>query len=191
MTTRALIWTSHFQFSTEHVIVEPDEGGWSIRGTAIAIYDDQPAAVTYEIGCDTAWVTRDVLVTIERGTSTTSVALSAINGRWTVDGRAREDLAGCTDIDLGITPFTNTLPIKRLNLAIGESAPASAAWVRFPTLGVERLDQTYTRLSEDVYRYESSSGFTAELTVDDFGIVHQYGDLWSLMASAVLQQQPA
>jgi hypothetical protein len=183
MTKLALIWTSHFQFSTEHVIVEPDEGGWSIRGTALAVFDELPAAVTYSLGCDSTWLTRDVLVTIELGLDSESVALSTANGKWTVDGKPRTDLDGCTDIDLGITPFTNTLPIRRLNLQIGASAPASAAWVRFPDLGVERLDQTYTRLSENIYRYESSSGFTAELTVDDFGIVRQYGDLWSLVAS--------
>lgn len=185
MTRRTLIWTCHFQFSTEHVVVETDEGGWSIHGTAIAVYDDQPAAVSYSIGCDPTWATRDVLVAIEHGVASKSIALSAANGQWTVDGRVREDLAGCIDIDLGITPFTNTLPIRRHNLALGASAPASAAWVRFPDLSVERLDQAYTRLSEDIYRYESSSGFTAELTVDDFGIVRRYGDFWSLIASSV------
>jgi hypothetical protein len=183
MTKRALIWTSHFQFSTEHVTIKPVDGGWAMRGTAIAIFDDLPALITYSIGCDPAWMMRDVLVTIEHGAASRSVALSAASGRWTVDGNERSDLGGCTDIDLGITPFTNTLPIRRLDLAVGASAPASAAWVRFPDLAVERLDQTYTRLAGDRYRYESISGFTAELTVDDFGIVREYGDLWSLAAS--------
>jgi hypothetical protein len=183
MTKRTLIWTSHFQFSTERVIVEQNAGGWSVRSTAIAVFDDLPAMVTYSIECGLAWATRDVFVAIEHGSRSGSIALSATSDRWTVDGAPRNDLDGCIDIDLGITPFTNTLPIRRLDLAIGASAPASAAWVRFPDLEVERLDQTYARLGEHLYRYESSSGFTADLTVDDFGIVREYGDLWSLVAN--------
>ncbi len=91
---------------------------------------------------------------------------------------ARDDLAGCIDVDLGITPSTNTLPIRRLNLQVGESADVTAAWVRFPELTVEPLAQRYTRLDERRYRYESTTGFSAELEVDELGLVVRYGDIW-------------
>lgn len=101
--------------------------------------------------------------------------------QWQVDEQEREDLTGCVDVDLSITPATNTLPIRRLRLAVGESAEVTAAWVRFPALSVEPLRQRYTRLAENRYRYESlESGFTAELTVDDQGLVTHYPGGWEM-----------
>jgi hypothetical protein len=100
------------------------------------------------------------------------------DGRWFLNGQPVDGVDGCIDIDLGITPATNTLPIRRLNLAIGQSADVVATWVRFPSLAVEPLSQRYTRLSRDRYRYESDTGFTTELEVDDDGIVTTYEGGW-------------
>jgi hypothetical protein len=95
------------------------------------------------------------------------------------------ELAEFVDVDLEISPSTNTLPIRRLNLAIGESRELTAAWVRFPELTVEPLAQRYTRLAERRYRYESVvSGFTAELEVDDLGLVVTYEGLWQRVAES-------
>src|SRR5215212_3322314 len=97
------------------------------------------------------------------------------NGAWKVDGNAAKTLKGCTDIDLGCSPSTNTLPIRRLRLGVGSSETIRAAWIRFPELTVEKAEQTYTRLDEFTYRYASGT-FSAELTVDDDGLVAGYAD---------------
>jgi hypothetical protein len=95
------------------------------------------------------------------------------------------DLKGCIDVDFSLTPSTNTLPIRRLHLAVGESRELTAAWVRFPELTVEPLAQRYTRLAERRYRYESIvSGFTAELEVDDLGLVVTYEGIWQRVAES-------
>ena len=99
-------------------------------------------------------------------------------GRWLMNGLPVPLLDGCIDVDIAATPFTNTFPIRRLGLDIGESATVSAAWVSIPELEVERLLQTYTRLpgGETLHRYEYRDprfgGF--ELTVDDEGVVVEY-----------------
>jgi hypothetical protein len=94
-------------------------------------------------------------------------------------------LHGLTDVDLGITPATNTLPIRRLDPAIGESVAVTAAWVRFPELTVESLPQTYTRLAERRYRYESAGGaFVAAIEVDDLGLVIAYEGGWRRVAAS-------
>lgn len=90
-------------------------------------------------------------------------------------------VAGALDIDLGFTPVTNTLPIRRLALAVGASAPVQSAWLRFPELRFERLDQTYTRESELGFRYHATVGgqpFVARLDTDAFGRVLRYEGLW-------------
>ena len=90
-------------------------------------------------------------------------------------------LDGCRDVDLEISPSTNTLPIRRLQPQVGKTAPARAAWVRFPSLAVEPLDQTYERIGETSWRYRSGD-FEAELDVDADGLVVRYGDLWEAVA---------
>jgi hypothetical protein len=92
-------------------------------------------------------------------------------------------VAGCLDVDLAFTPATNILPLRRLGLAVGESREMTAAWVRFPELSVEPLAQRYTRLDERRVRYESRGGaFTAELEVDELGLVVRYPPLWERVA---------
>jgi hypothetical protein len=46
----------------------------------------------------------------------------------------RPDLAGAVDIDISVSPFTNTLPIRRLRLARGLAADLTMAYVRVPEL---------------------------------------------------------
>lgn len=90
-----------------------------------------------------------------------------------------EELDGTKDVDLGFTPATNTLPVRRLSLEAGATASVTAAWVKFPDLTMEVLPQRYTRLNAVHYRYESAGGtFVAELEMDELGIVVQYGNWW-------------
>jgi hypothetical protein len=122
-------------------------------------------------GLTTAAHVRDL-----RGFETRTIVLERdAKERWTVDGIAKRALKGCTDIDLGCSPSTNTLPIRRLRLAIGASHTIQAAWVRFPELVAVKAAQTYTRLDEFTYRYASGT-FEAELTVDDEGLVAAYAE---------------
>ena len=141
---------------------------------------DRPCRVEYEIDCDSHWLTRRC--TLAGYVGTTEVALDIARnsaGEWTVGGAPATNLNGCDDIDLGFTPATNLLPIRRLDLPVGGKAAVRAAWVRFPELTLEVLDQVYARLAQDRYLYESAGGsFRRELRVDDVGFVVDYPDLW-------------
>jgi uncharacterized protein len=100
---------------------------------------------------------------------------------WSRDGKQLPALDQCLDLDLEWSPSTNTLPIRRLGLALGDTKAVAAAWVRFPSLDVERLDQSYERIDERRYRYRSGR-FTADLAVDEDGVVLQYGVNWKAVA---------
>ena len=102
------------------------------------------------------------------------------SGDWRLNDRYCPEVAGCIDIDLNFSPVTNTLPIRRLELKVGEAAPVRAAWVRFPSFALEPLEQSYERLDTNTYRYTSAGGrFTARVGVDDHGLVTDYGDIVS------------
>jgi hypothetical protein len=104
------------------------------------------------------------------------------DGQWRVDDMARPDLKGASDVDIGASPSTNALPIRRLRLAIGQSHDLMTAWVLFPSLTVSPSHQRYTRVAERRYRYESlDTGYQAEITVQNDGIVVQYDNIWRLL----------
>lgn len=100
-------------------------------------------------------------------------------GNWRVDAKPRALLVGAIDIDLAFSPFTNSLPIRRLNLKVGESAEIVAAYVHATTLALSLDPQRYTRLSADTYLYESrNSDFRSRITVDAEGLVLDYPGLF-------------
>jgi uncharacterized protein len=101
------------------------------------------------------------------------------DGRWVMDGQEVPEVAGAVDIDLGFTPATNTLPIRRLGLAIGQTAELTVAWFDPADRRLKPLRQTYRRRDADHYRYSSPDhGFAADLTVDHFGAVTHYPGYW-------------
>jgi hypothetical protein len=126
--------------------------------------------------CDESWRTRKAHVGVVRGGHKAALRLEADGeGRWRSAGSDVPQFEGAVDVDLGIGASTNTLPIRRLELPVGGAAEIVAVWVRFPDLSLEPLPQRYTRLAEDRYRYESlDSGFTADLVVDELGLVIDY-----------------
>lgn len=74
-------------------------------------------------------------------------------------------IADCGDFDLAVTPATNTVAVRRLDLEIGKREQVTAVWAK----AIQPLAQRYTRLTKDRYRYESATGFSAEIAADDEG----------------------
>lgn len=176
---RTIIWRCLFQPGMEHFTLREVEDGWSLAGTVVAVVDEKPLRVSYAIACASVWHTRRVDVSIEHGGAERRLELVATgDGGWQADGQPLDSVAGCVDVDLGITPATNTLPIRRLNLEVGAGADVVASWVRFPALTIQPLSQRYTRVAERRYRYESDTGFECELDVDADGIVTNYPGGW-------------
>src|SRR5487761_2752936 len=175
MTTRRVAWRrSDDVQADEHCALTVRNGGLSLVGTVLGAEGGLPVRVEYRVMANDAGLTTAVHVRDQRGFETRTIALLRdAKGGWTVDGAAAPALRRCTDVDLGCSPSTNTLPIRRLRLGIGASQTIQAAWVRFPELTVVKAAQTYTRLNELSYRY-ASGDFEAELIVDDDGLVTTY-----------------
>jgi hypothetical protein len=84
------------------------------------------------------------------------------------------------DVDLPITPFTNTLPIRRLGLRAGEHAEIPVVYVHSPALTLEVDRQIYTCLAPlHRYHYAAADGsFSREIEVDARGLVLTYPGLF-------------
>lgn len=155
---------------------------WHLVGTAVFGYEHQACRLDYHLICDANWNTRSGLVSGWLGDEAVEYLLSVdAEQRWWLNDEEVPAVAGCFDLDLNFSPSTNLLPIRRLGLAVGQAAPVKAAWLRFPSFTLEPLEQTYRRIDERSYRYESTGGrFVRELAVNGAGFVTSYPDFWAL-----------
>lgn len=176
---RAVCWRWLDGWGLEHCRLSGRRDGLALAGGIVA-WSEGPWTIEYEIHCDAAWRTRSVALRATAGVEERRLAIEAHpQGAWIVDGEVRGDLQGCTDVDLGFTPSTNTLPIRRLAMKVGDQETIEAAWVQFPSLAVRRVPQRYTRLEAHTYRYDNlPTGFTADVTVDADGLVVSYPPGW-------------
>ena len=167
----------------EVVHFRPGNGGWQICGCTTAVEDGAALTVEYTLDVDAAWVTRRAVVTGRSPVGPRSTTIESVaEGRWHVDGLPAPDLDGCLDVDLESSAMTNALPVHRLGLAVGRRATAPAAYVRAVGLGVDRLEQSYTRLHDDgareQYHYKAPAfDFSCQLVFDAAGLVLEYPGL--------------
>jgi uncharacterized protein len=183
--TRRVAWRRSDEVATdEHCTLTQRDSGLSLVGTVLGSEGGVPVRIEYRVLADGEGLTTAAHVRDLRGFEQRTLVLERDSkGGWSVDGKTVRGLKGATDVDLGCSPSTNTLPIRRLRLGVGASKTIKAAWIRFPELTVLKADQKYTRLDEFTYLY-ASGDFEAELTVDDEGLVAAYAE-WARTGVAI------
>ncbi len=179
-----ILWRRLDQPGHESARLSRRPDGWHLSGTAVFAHEARPCRLEYRVVGDSGWRTVSGRVTGWIGSQTVEIALSVDAGRrWRLDGTESPGVVGCVDLDLGFSPSTNLLAIRRLGLAVGQEAEVRAAWLGFPGLTLEPLDQRYRRLDVTTYRYESDGGrFVADLQVNAAGFVVRYPGLWDAEA---------
>jgi hypothetical protein len=130
---------------------------------------------------DPAW--RAQSVTVERWNARGHgvLRLERAGAGWLVDGAPRPDLDGAEEPDLSVTPFCNTLPIRRTPEREAASLALDTAFIDGAALTVARSSQRYDRQGPGRLRYVDlglSRGFTADLVVDAAGLVLRYEHLF-------------
>lgn len=180
---RQIIW-SHLEMpGMEHCRIVMRPGEIVADGVVLGVENGLAFRLRYEVRCDSQWRVRQVeadIMSDGRGLSLSSNG----EGRWLDEaGRAVPALDGCLDVDITATPFTNTLPIRRLALKRGESADIDVAYITIPELQVTPDEQRYTFVEADDtcgrYKFEQrDGGFTATLQVDAEGFVEEYPGLF-------------
>jgi uncharacterized protein len=181
------MWKPWVVEGLEHLRLALGSGGAAADSVIIGIEDGAPFRIRYTVRCDAGWRVRELRVSSLAGDDKGFEMFADGEGRWsTADGRPAPSLEGCFDVDISATPFTNTLPIRRLGLEAGESANLEVLYLAVPEMRVVPARQRYVCLKRDdrggLYRYESldgeAAGFTADLPVDADGLVLDYPGLF-------------
>jgi hypothetical protein len=178
--TYSILWRRLDPAGHEFGRLVPREDRWELSGTAVFTHERRPCRLDYLVVCDSGWRTNSAQVSGLIGDRVIDLRVSVdAERRWRLNGSECPAVAGCVDIDLGFSPSTNLLPIRRLSLSVGEEVAVKAAWLPFPSLVFEVLPQVYRRDGEGTYRYESGGGtFMRVLEVSAVGFVTEYPGLW-------------
>ncbi len=159
-------WVTWAGDGDEELTLRWENEGWTASGIVTR------ERVQYVLRLSPSWQVRQFLLFRDLDDPDLWLATDG-GGRWgEMNGAHRVELDGCYDLELAVTPFTATLPIKRLPLEVGHSAEVSVVAVDVETLAVRAEHRRYTRarshtwVCTDIDRAASTS-----FDVDEHGLV--------------------
>ncbi len=179
-----VFWEQLLGRGLEHLVLTAGESV-EADGVAVGMLKEHTYRIHYHVVCDANW--NAIQFSVESLSGERRISMRRRGDDWLDEqGRIQAALSGCTDVDIMVTPFTNTLPIRRLGLRPGRATQISVAYVRVPELNVSRADQVYTCLQtqgeSSVVKYQQpSSGFEADLKVDADGLVTDYPGIFRMI----------
>lgn len=180
---RSIMWAQIGETGLEQLHLAQGKDEIIADGLVLLKEQNVPLRVHYTVRCDSKWIAREVSLHVVGLAGTRQRLTSDGTGHWFRKGQKLAALDGCLDVDINVTPFTNTLPIRNLALQPGESAEISVVYLTVPELSFRPARQRYTCLELTPeggrYRYAGlDTGFTREITVDADGLVINYPDIW-------------
>lgn len=181
---RHIVWHRAEEPGIEHLYLRENSDHVSADGMIVGMIDGFLFRLRYEAQCDPAYQFQSVNVQMLQPFQQTLTLARAHDGSWRDgDQNVLHDLAGAYDIDLSASPFTNTLPIRRLNLQRDQPAEIMVAFIELPAFTVrpERQRYTLTHTSSEYHTYHFehlSTGYTEDIRVDAAGFVLDYPGLF-------------
>ena len=182
MILHTVVWSSVEYPGMEYLTLKADEHGIEAASVVVGVESVGPFRLDYRLYCGPRYEIRTVSAAIDGGAELRLT--SDGHGHWFGrDGVPLPELNDCFDVDISATPFTNTLPIRRLDWQAGQSQEFRMVFITVPTLVVTVERQRYTCLEKTesgaTFRFEALGGdFTALLPVDSFGLVLDYPGLF-------------
>ncbi len=186
MSARVLYWRRIDVEGLERLELAPDADGVTVTGTVIGL-GEGGFRLDHRWRLDPAWRALSVTVECRGAQGGGSLHLERDGSGWRVDGAPRPDLDGAEEPDLSVTPFCNTLVIRRMPAAPGASLALDTAYIDGPALTVVRSRQRYDRKGPRRLRYIDlgvARGFEADLEVDEEGLVLRYEHLFERLEPA-------
>jgi hypothetical protein len=175
-----ILWTGIEYHSLENCIVTITDKGSEINSFIIGTYTNELYRIEYRIRTNQYWETTFFEIKSQLY-NTVEIIDFRKEGKdsWYVNGQPDGKFNGCIDIDISLTPFTNTLPINRLTLSEKEGEQIKVLYVIVLRRKMMPVQQKYTKLSQTDYKYENvPNDFESVIVVDDLGLVVKYPGLF-------------
>jgi hypothetical protein len=180
MTQKVITWKSEEYHSVERCVHRFESSQVKINGDIDGATADAAFTINYSVVADQNWQTLSFNVAGTCGIKRLQwQGFVESSGLWRINGEAREDLLGCIDIDLSLSPSTNSLPVNRLFRADTREALVKVVYVDVLNQEISAKFQRYRRLSPRKFNYQNvPNDFEADITVDEDGFVISYPKLF-------------
>jgi hypothetical protein len=175
-----LLWTGREYYSLENCLINTSDAGSEITSTIIGHYDKKIYRVEYRIQTNRDWETVFFEINSRHSNQTQLIRMEGDGkGNWSSNGKRVDQFRGCIEIDIPLTPFTNTLPINRIKLTQNQEQEIRVIYLDLLEQQIMPVRQRYIRLSDTEYHYENvPNDFEAKIQVDELGLVVDYPSLF-------------
>lgn len=179
-----IVWAGLEYNSLENCVVDTNKQGTEIKSTIVGTYQHTIYKVEYRLKTNKNWEIIFVDIKAQLKNKAKHFIFAADSkGNWTMSGKPAKRFKGCIDVDITLTPFTNSLPINRLKLNTGESHQIKVLYFDLLELKVKSVNQKYIKCSKTKYKFENvPNDFEAVLKIDKIGLVDQYPGLFKRVA---------
>ena len=176
---RKITWEGLEYRSLENCTLTETDNGISVTSVITGQVNNQAIKILYKILTDILWATYFVEINVILGGYKKTILLEKKGAFWLVNNTIDHRFDDCVDIDISLTPFTNTLPIRRLVFNGQLSNRIEVIYIDIIVDMIMPVKQYYTKISDSVYLYENEkSTFKAELKTDSYGLVIEYPKLF-------------
>lgn len=169
-----ICWKGVEEESMEVLTITPSNG-YMVHGNIVGVEEGIPYHLDYAIDVDERWQVRSLSLRVQSRTLR-EFLFTKKDGKWINEkGEVLTQFNNCIDIDISLTPFTNTLPINRLQWQVNEPQKIRVLYCKMPEGGISVMEQQYTYLGNHLYLYENADGaYSNVLMVDESGIPLHY-----------------
>lgn len=173
--TRTIVWQALSWPSTVVHTHTVNEGIFD-HGIAVGKTDrGVPFAMEYDVVLTKDWDVKEV--SIKSLLDERIIKIVHKGDQWyDCESKHLAKFEGVELVDISISPFTNTLPIKRLQFEGKKPQKVDIIYFDENRFSLSRLQQIYSKIDEQTYRYEDIilPDFVSDITVDDEGLVTDF-----------------
>jgi len=182
MTT--VIWKGIYYNSLEYFQLSENEDAFIANSKIIGAYEDKSYLIEYILKIDKEWRVQSFEIEFEINSVKKKLFGLKKNNDWTINGNSASSFSGFAFIDISLTPFTNTLPIRNLHLNHGQEKKVNVIYIDILETDIKPARQKYRRSTDVNFRYENiPNDFEADIDVDEDGLVVFYPSLFERVAS--------
>ncbi|MFD2046558.1 putative glycolipid-binding domain-containing protein [Ornithinibacillus salinisoli] len=179
-----VVWDNEELYGCEYLkIGETVENSLLAQGTVIYVDKEKAEAynTSYTIELDKQWRTRKFSIMVD-SLSTLELHSDGKGNWYNTKGDSIDKLKGAIDIDISSTPFSNSLPINRINWSINQIEHFHMVYISVPSLETKKVPQSYQYIrNEGEFRYFNYRCYNYEtiICVDSNGLVVDYPNVFS------------
>lgn len=183
MTQKHIEWAGVEDPSFEKCILTYTDTGITAQSVIVGKQGDTPYRAEYLIELAKNWQVKSLQINTYIRESRQMLSFETDNnGNWTKNGTPAPEFDGCLYIDIFPTPFTNSLPVNNLDIAVDNTELIKVLYIDVPAEEISVKQQQYTRLSENTYRFKNvPNTFETVITTDADGLVTDYPGLFVMV----------